>query len=557
MECITLNKSNCKNCYKCIRHCSVKSIRFSGSQAHIIEDECIHCGHCYVICPQNARVIVDDTEKVKVLLQSKSPVIASLAPSFIANYEGVEVEAMREALKKLGFADVEETAMGATIIKKEYERMLNEDERDIIITSCCHSVNLLIQKYYPSLLPYLADVLSPMQAHCQDIKRRIPNAKTVFIGPCVAKKDEVAEYPGFVDAVLTYDELSAWLEAEGIILEKKKDTSKDGRTRLFPTTGGVLKSMDLNNPDYTYIAIDGVKNCISALKDIEKDNLHNCFIEMSACVGSCINGPVMEKNHHSPVKDYVSVSNYAGKNDFIVEQPTPNTLKKYFEHIQHISLNPTEADITQTLRQMGKETKEDELNCGSCGYDSCRDKAIAILQGKAEISMCLPFLRGKAESFSNTISNITPNAIVVLNENLEIQDVNHAAIELFNLHSPNDVLGEQVIRILNPRDFLTALDSSSSFHSSHEYLAEYKKYVDKTIIHNSEYHIILCILRDITDEENQRKSKEEFNKKTIEIADNVVDNQMKIVQEIASLLGETAAETKVALTKLKESLSDE
>ena len=202
-NCLTLKKSNCKNCYKCIRHCPVKSIRFSGNQAHIIGNECILCGHCFVVCPQNAKAIVDETEKARVLIQSGDPVVVSLALSFVANYEGVGIEAMREALKKLGFYDVEETALGATMVKREYDRILMEENRDVVISSCCHSVNLLIQKYFPRVLPYLADVLSPMQAHCEDIKRRIPNARTVFIGPCVAKKDEAEYYEGTVDAVLT------------------------------------------------------------------------------------------------------------------------------------------------------------------------------------------------------------------------------------------------------------------------------------------------------------------------------------------------------------------
>ena len=172
MECLTLKKSNCKNCYKCIRHCPVKSIRFTGNQAYIVGKECILCGQCFVVCPQNAKQIVDETEKVNVLIQSGAPVIVSLAPSFAANYEGVGIGAMRTALKQLGFFDVEETAIGATIVKREYDRLVNSNSRDIIISSSCHSINLLIQKYFPDYLPYLADVLSPMQAHCKDIKKR-------------------------------------------------------------------------------------------------------------------------------------------------------------------------------------------------------------------------------------------------------------------------------------------------------------------------------------------------------------------------------------------------
>ena len=557
-NCLTLKKSNCKNCYKCIRHCPVKAIRFSGNQAHIIGNECILCGHCFVVCPQNAKEIVDGTEKARVLLQSGDPVVVSLAPSFIANYEGVGIESMRCALKKLGFFDVEETAIGATIVKTEYERMLREEERDIIITSCCHSVNLLIQKYFPASLEYLADVMSPMQAHCADIKRRMPNAKTVFIGPCVAKKDEAEYYEGLVDAVLTFEELTNWLKSEHIELEKIIDDTPDSRARFFPTTGGVLKTMAKDIPGYTYIALDGVENCISALKDIESGKIHKCFIEMSACVGSCIGGPVMEKYHNtSPIKDYVTVADYAGERDFEVEQPEPMNLKKHFTMIEHKLAHPTENEIMTVLRQMGKFKPADELNCGSCGYNSCREKAIAIIQGKAEISMCLPFLKDKAESFSDTIVNNTPNGLIVLNENLEVQQINNAARKIMNIRSASDVLGEPVVRILDPTVFMQVKCSGRTVRNQRTYLAEYKRYIEQTVVYDADSRMLIGIMRDITDEEADRERKARINKQTVEVADTVVEKQMRIVQEIASLLGETAAETKIALTKLKESIGDE
>ena len=557
MECLTLKKSNCKNCYKCIRNCPVKSIRFSGNQAYIIGNECILCGHCFVVCPQDAKQIVDETEKVKVLMQTQAPVVASLAPSFIANYDGVGIEAMREALKKLGFYDVEETAQGATMVKREYERMINEEDRDVIITSCCHSVNLLIQKHFKGLIPYLADVVSPMQAHCKDIKRRIPDAKTVFIGPCIAKKDEAQHYEGIVDATLTFDELNAWFKAEGITPEQKLDRDENSRARFFPTSGGILKTMSLDNPNYNYMVIDGIQNCIAALKDIEAGNVHKCFIEMSACVGSCIGGPVMEKQHRLPIKGYVSVAGYAGKNDFEVPQPPKSELSKEFEAIDQKCMMPREDEILDTLRQMGKIKKEDELNCGSCGYNTCREKAIAILQGKAEISMCLPFLKDKAENISDTISRNSPNGLIVLNEKLEVQQINPAARRILNLRSSQDILGDQVVRIMEPEDFAKVLSTGVAIHDKREYLAEYGKYVEKTIVYDKDFKTLLGILRDVTDEEMQKERKENISRQTVEIADKVVDKQMRIVQEIASLLGETAAETKIALTKLKESISDE
>ncbi|MBQ8636942.1 MAG: 4Fe-4S binding protein [Clostridia bacterium] len=557
-NCLTLKKSNCKNCYKCIRHCPVKAIRFSGNQAHIIGNECILCGQCFVVCPQNAKQIVDETEKVKVFLQSGDPVVVSLAPSFVANYEGVGINAMRDALQKLGFYEVEETAIGATIVKNEYERMLKEDERDIIITSCCHSINLLIQKYFPAELEYLADVVSPMQAHCMDIKKRFPKAKTVFIGPCVAKKDEAEHYEGIVDAVLTFEELTNWLKEENIELKTDMDSNEESRARFFPTTGGILKTMAQDAPGYTYMALDGIENCVDALKDIESGKIHKCFIEMSACSGSCIGGPVMEKYHRSaPIKDYITIANYAGNKDFDVVQPDNMELKKQFTYIEHRLQQPSETEIYNVLRQMGKFKPSDELNCGSCGYNTCREKAIAICQGKAEISMCLPFLKDKAESFSDTIVKNTPNGLIVLNEELEVQQINEAARNIMNIRSSTDVLGDLVVRIMDPKDFMEVRTTGKDIRNKKVYLAEYKRYIEQSVVYDKDSHLLIGIMRDITDEQNEREKKESISRQTVEVADKVVDKQMRIVQEIASLLGETAAETKIALAKLKESIQDE
>ncbi len=556
-DCIRLKKSNCRNCYKCIRHCPVKSIRFSAGQAHIIGDECILCGHCFVVCPQDAKEIVDEREKVSVMLQSGDPVYVSLAPSFIANYEGVGIDNMRKALQQLGFTDVEETAVGATIVKREYDRMLEEDPRDIVISSCCHSVNLLIQKYFPKLLECLADVMSPMQAHCMDIKRRVPNAKTVFIGPCVAKKDEAQLVDGLVDAVLTFEELTMWLKSENIELEQGEVPLEESRARFFPTTGGILKTMEKKSTKFTYIALDGVENCITALQDIENGNIHNCFIEMSACAGSCIGGPVMEKYHRSPIREYRAVSLAAGEKDFAVEQPHPSEVRKSFSWLEKKKKQPDESELREILREMGKYRPSDELNCGSCGYNTCREKAIAVYQGKAEISMCLPFLKDKAEGFSDTIVKNTPNAILVLNDKLEVQQVNAAALRILNLRSESDILGDNVDRVLEPDAFKKVLSTRRGISSERVYLAEYQKYVDQTIVSAEKGRMLLCIMRDITDEEDARRDKEELSRQTVEVADKVIEKQMRIVQEIASLLGETAAETKIALYKLKESIKNE
>jgi uncharacterized Fe-S cluster-containing protein len=396
-----------------------------------------------------------------------------------------------------------------------------------------------------------------MQAHCVDIKKRYPGAKTVFIGPCVAKKDEARYYEGIVDAVLTFEELTQWLKDEHIELEKDIDSNEESRARFFPTTGGILKTMAENISGYTYLALDGVNDCIEALKDIENGNIHKCFIEMSACEGSCIGGPVMEKFRRSPVKDYMAVANYAGSKDFPVNQPDAIELKKHFAYIPRKLQMPSEYDIQEVLRKMGKTDPSKELNCGTCGYNTCREKAIAVCQGKSDISMCLPYLKDKAESFSDTIVNSTPNGLIVLNENLEVQQINAAAKKMMNIRYSSDVLGEPVVRILDPAIFIKVLNTKRIIRNQRSYFAEYDRYIEQTVVYDKESRLIIGILRDVTDEEYEREKKESISKQTIDVADKVVEKQMRIVQEIASLLGETAAETKIALAKLKESIADE
>ena len=487
-NCLTLKKSNCKNCYKCIRHCPVKSIRFSGNQAHIIGNECILCGQCFVVCPQNAKEIVDEREKVKVLLNSGAPVIVSLAPSFAANYDGVGIDSMRVALKKLGFAGVEETALGATMVKREYERMLKEEQRDILISSCCHSINLLIQKYYPEALEYLADVKSPMQAHCSDIKRRMPQAKTVFIGPCVAKKDEAEHYEGIVDAVMTFEELTKWLDEEQITLEQKRDSDQDTRARFFPTTGGILKTMEQDAPGYTYLAIDGVENCIAALKDIENGKLHHCFVEMSACVGSCVGGPVMEKYHRTPVKDYMAIATYAGKRDFDVEQPEKGELQKHMEPIVQKSIKPSESgDHGHPAADGQDEAFRAGAQLRLLRLQHLPGKGHCHLSGQGRNFHVSAVLEGKGrELLRQHRQQHAQRHLIVLNENLEVQQINKRRAA--DHEHPRRLRragraggahhGSQGVSWTCSRRAATSV-------SKRAYLAEYKKYVEQTVVYDT------------------------------------------------------------------------
>ena len=556
MNCLMFKKSNCKNCYKCIRHCPVKAIRFYNNQAYIVNKECILCGKCVIACPQDAKQISGEIDKVTRYLRGYKTVIACLDPSFTANYE-TGIEAMREALLKLGFYGVEDIGVGAELVKNEYERILSENDRNIVISSQCHSINLMIQKYYPDMIKYLADVISPMQAVCVDIKRRHPECKVVYIGPCISKKDEAQRFDRNVDAVLTFAELSEWLDREKITVDKKLDAKDRGRAGIIATSHGILDMMDKGNHDYSYIAIDGVDNCLAALEDIAAGSVHKCFIEMSACTGGCVGGPVMENERHSPLKNYKMVRDYAGTEVCKVEKLPEELIRKSFEPVNIKLQIPEEEEIRKILIHMGKRESSDELNCGSCGYNTCRDKAIAIYNGKADVSTCLPYLKEKAESFTDSIINNTPNGIVVLDEELMVQQINRSALKLMNITYATDVIGDSVDRIIDSSIFENVIDSGEDIQEERIYLTQYRKHVDMSIVHDREYHLLICIMRDVTEEENVRKQKEDFSRNTIEIADKVVDRQMRIVQEIASLLGETAAETKIALTKLKESIEDE
>jgi PAS domain-containing protein len=472
---------------------------------------------------------------------------------------------MRETLTGLGFAGVEETALGAATVKKQYDALVNRNTGKAILSTCCPTVNLLIRKYYPAAIPYAAPVLSPMQAHCMDLKRRYPGAKTVFIGPCISKKAEADdECPGArrpVDCVLTFNELSAWLQSRGLEPGRGAEAEEGGAdrdgntlTRLFPLTGGILRSMAKENRNYAYLAIDGIDNCVKVLEDLGRGGLGNCFIEMSACAGSCVGGPAMGKARENPVRSYLAVNASAGSGDFAVQDYPPEALSRNFGSLRPGKIHAGSGAAAEVLKKMGKTRPEDELNCGCCGYNTCRDKAQAVLEGKANIEMCLPWLKERAESFSDNIIRNTPNGIIVLNESFEVQQINASACRMMNIKAA-DILGDQVVRILDPAPFMEAVQKEQNSYNRQVFLADYKKYVEQSVVYDKNHHIIIGIMRDVTGEMLQREAKEELNRKTLEISGQVIEKQMRTVQEIASLLGETAAETKIALTKLTESLA--
>lgn len=554
MDILKFKNANCKNCYKCIRECPVKAIEFKKGQAQIIRDDCLLCGRCILVCPQNAKESRSDLQQVKDFIKNGRRVAVSLAPSFIAEFSVHSVADMRRALEKLGVSTVEETAIGASIVKKEYERILREDVPKVLISSCCHSVVKLIQDYHVEALPYLAKVQTPMQIHGRLLKEKDPDAAVVFIGPCISKKQEVEE-SDCVDVALTFEELHQWLEEEQVELLPSSEDDEKFRARYFPITGGIVDAMD-HREAYRYVSVDGIEECREVLEQVAEGNLNGYFIEMSACSGSCIHGPAMRRHAGGKLAAREKVQAYgAQKQDYPVEQP--ECVKREIKAEMQFVTMPGEKDIKRILEKMGKSNPEKELNCGACGYPSCRDKAIAVYFGKADIEMCLPYMRDRAESLSDQIINSTPNAIMAMDKNLIVQQVNQAACELFEVEEESALKGRYVGEILPDTDFIRVLEDKTDMVDVKMYFAKYDKYVQKSIIYDDENGILVVVMQDITKQQTEAERLGAIKYETVKVADKVIEKQMRIVQEIASLLGETTAETKIALTKLKSAILEE
>lgn len=554
MHVLTSRENDCRSCYKCIRHCPTKSISFHDGQASIIFDECVLCGRCFSVCPQSCKVIRDDKQKALDLIKNNK-CIASVAPSFSSSYHGVSFESLRKALLELGFFDAEETAIGATIIKKQYDEYCLDPSHDVIISTCCHSINLLIEKHYPSLSHCLAPFLSPMQAHSFDIKKRYPDAKVIFIGPCIAKKDEADRYKN-PDCVLTFLELDELFKSNNIKVEAKEATKQEhSKARLFPIEGGILNTMEKSSPSRQYLSFSGMDECIEVLENIAKGDVHNCFIEMSSCEGSCINGPAIEKDKKALVSSILEIKSSAGKLDFKTSEYKKEELAKKFTPISLPETNFSESQIQEVLFKLGKYTKKDELNCASCGYPTCKEKAKAVLMGKANLEMCLPFLMEKAKSFNEDIIENTPNGIVVTDENLNIQLVNPSLCALLNIKS-SDVIGKSIETILPSELFALALGNVPT-RCAHITLEKYNLFVEASISYDSRYKSVMGIFRDRTQTHLEHERRLNDAKQTEKITREVIEKNMRAVQEIAQLLGESAANTKIALTNLAKTIDKE
>lgn len=554
MSILEFKKVNCKDCYKCVRYCPVKSIRVKDHAASILAGECILCGNCTIVCPQHAKEDINDVPMIKVLMSKHETVIAIVAPSFAA-YFNISFETMKSTLKKLGFADVFEVAEGAHVVKNEYERLVAENPDQTWITSSCASVNYYIKRHRPEAAKYLLPVLTPMKALAKILRERYPEAKFVFIGPCLSKKGEAFENGSGVSAVLLFEELEDWLAEENIVVHEDESFRNQPRlSRLFPMSGGILATMK-QEPGINYLPISGFDGVKQTIEDVIDGKLPHCFIEMNFCKGGCVGGPSFRRKELGTLRGAVKTRQAAGTTIYDEDYNVPETLdySTIFQTKRVFRLEPTKAQIEAVLRQMDKFSPEDELNCGMCGYSTCREKARAVLFGKAEIDMCMPYIRKRAENYAGKIIDSVPSGILAIDMSLNISQANPAACDIFGVDATS-LVGQPIGTILDENDFVNLLASDEDTLMTSIYLPDYGLYLDETLQVNRDANLIICILKNVTEEKTRHRRAMQKRQQTAAIADEIVEKQLRMVHEIASLLGETASETKIAISDLKESV---
>ena len=564
MNVINFQDANCAHCYKCLRNCDVKAIRIKQGQAQIVTDMCIYCGHCMEICPQEAKTFDSDLAYVKSLLYKKERVVVSLDPSYRGLLDYEDSGQIVDALLKLGFSQVRETAEGAAIITREYVRLMKEGKMDNIIVTSCPAIVYLVEKHYPMLIPYLAPVVSPMIAHGRWIKDRMgQHTKVVFIGPCVAKKMEAeadSRTRGCVDAVIEFNELQKWMEEEGIDLkhcESRPFANQDPMVnQLYPITNGIIRAVDVCGAPGTYkkLTVSSIKSCREFLHSMKRGYIDHCFVELNLCAGGCVNGPGVDKRRGFRFKATMSIEN----NALLAAPPAYITLPKEelertYVPRQVVDKMPTEAEIKEILKTIGKSNSTTEFNCGACGYMTCREKAIAIYQGKAEAAMCLIRSYENARSQANVVMETTPNLIFIFDKEMRIREFNRRAEDVFHT-SRQDALRMYLFELIDTKDFEEVYHTHENKLRVKQKWEQYNMTVLETIVYIPSSDRVLAIIEDVSAEEKQAERMLEQKLNTVKLAQAVVEKRMTTAQEIAGLLGETTAETKAILTKLRDTL---
>jgi PAS domain S-box-containing protein len=538
----------CKDCYRCVSVCPVKAIKVSRGQAVVAQNRCIACGICIEECPQSAKTYRRDVEKAAELLSGTAPVGASIAPSFAAFFNDNEIACLSGTLKKLGFKYAAETSATAGEVAFASVSKASASSKPLLCSSCPSVVNY-VTMYKPDAQSSLINVVSPMIAHAKKIKQILgEGAKVIFIGPCIAKKSEAewTQNEGIVDVVLTFGEFLELLELKNISIAQSLqipfDEEVPGASRYFPLPSGLIRAAALQNDslDGHIYHLSGAKEVLDAVENISS-MADTSLIDALFCPGGCINGPGMPDNGLNAFEKRAKIINYALKAGISSRLPKISALNldTVFKSYPPVVKTFSEAEIEAVLKKTGKNSPEDELNCTSCGYASCREKAIAVLNGMAEIEMCVPYMRTSAESRVKKIFETSPNGIIVLDNDFNIVSINDSFKKMFNC--TGDLKGQNISAVIDAKNFAKL---AASADDSLNVTVNYERYNIKThqiLFKMKEDNQYVGFFTNITKSEKDIKKLDELKKRTLSKAKELLEHQIEVAQKMAEYIGENTA----------------
>ena len=560
---IFTEKRECQDCYKCVRNCPVKAIKVEGGYASVVPELCIFCGHCVEVCPNGAKRVRDDLASARQLLGLRKSVFVSLAPSFVTEFPGVQPAQMIGALKQLGFAGVSETALGAQQVSAQAAALVKKNPARVLVSSACPTVVAFLQKHRWNGAELLTGLLSPLLTHCKMLRQTYgTEIGIVFIGPCIAKKVEAAQHPELLDVVLTFEDLRRWLEQEKITfggcdgaapLRFVPENSAEGA--WYPVDGGMIAGMKsacaVNDCSLmAFSGIGAIKKALDGIEEMKPDN--GLFLELLACEGGCVNGPKVLRRDATVVKRHRVLRSVAPNGVFFPRLPSVETPAD-FRVVPVAAARYPDSQIREALRTVGKLSPEDELNCGGCGYDTCREFGIALIGQKAERAMCVTYMRQLAFKKANALIQKMPSAVVIVNEALRVIEFNAAFVSLFAPGKNTTAFGTVSIEGIALAE---VMPFASLFHNvlkSGEDILDRDLRFQSTILHATIFSIeknclVGGIIQDIT---KPAVRKEQVIRKARE----VIQKQIATTQQIAYLLGENAAEAEITLNSIIESFS--
>ncbi len=563
---ITTNPARCRDCYRCVRTCHVKAIRVENGQAQIVPTLCIACGHCVLACPQKAKVVRDDRPAVRAAIAQGRTVVASIAPSAPAYFGFGLFSEVETALKRLGFGAVVETAYGAEMVGKAHKELIDQHpESWPIITSSCPVVVNLIENYYPDLIPHLAPIVSPMIAHGRALRQRYgDDACLVFVGPCIAKKEEIRDpaVADVIDAALSFGELRDWLAEADVALEISDlpaEPIERSDARVFPVEGGLIGTAKLDTDMLAsdIVTTSGLEACEDVLRSIRAGQLAACAVELMACEGGCINGPEMAEANSTYLARQRVIA-YASRRQpqpLPTRDEWPDLSRRYDDKLTPVPAY-SEEQIRDVMKLVDKFTPEDELNCGACGYPTCREKAVATLRGMAEATMCIPYMRRRAESLRQVVMDVTPNGVLIIDYRLVVQEISPSAEKMLSCPRSTCV-GKPLSSVMTVTDSVSGVREAGLPLAGEVVSLRDDLIVEQTVVPVKEQGLMVVILRDITLQQRQHVELERIRTETLTRTQEVVNRQMRVAHEIAQLLGETTAESKVMLSRLASLLKQD